>query len=454
VTVVDSDPNVGVGVEIPSGPASPLTFTPPVRTILPLARYAQIIGINPVQFMGGSAPTYFLDSGCTDRWRQYDWQEEERVSRDALAREIQRAERDIANQLGYWPGLVWVINDHELYPKYHRRELTALYGHTPQGLYKGVSLDWGKFVQGGTRAISFIDNASVSGGQLAYSDEDSDGFSETATITMPVSITDPYEVGIFYTGYGGDERYEIRPVRSKTISGGTLTVTIDSWLLFRPELLAALPGSSSSSLDINAENSASYVPDVDVYRVYNDPEDQCTLYWDGAPGVYCSSCSGSGCPDCDPNTQIACTSARNPDEGIVVVMPASSYDSGTFTVGTFCTGREPDRLIANYQSGLLATPHGNSTYEVPHELALAITYIATARLSRPLCTDCENVRQREEELKRDLSIVQRGDIGEVHFVTKEVMTCPFGTRYGELEAWRIVKGRKSVGDFRVRVALA
>jgi len=458
MTVVDSDPNVGVGLPYPGGTPSPppfsLPFTPPVRTILPLARYAQIMGINPIQFMSGIAPTYFPDTGCSDRWRQYDWQDEVKVSRDAIAREIQRAERDIAGKLGYWPGQVWVINDTVPYPKYHRHELTALYGHTPKGLYKGLALHWGKFIQGGTKEATLVGGASVSGGHITFSDEDSDGFDETVTIVMSTSVTDPYEIGVFYSGSGGDERFEIRPVRYKTISGGVVTITMDSWLLFKPELLGALPGTSSSNLDIPAEDSGSYVTGVDIYRIYNDPEDQCTLYWDGAPGIYCSSCDGSGCPSCDPITQIACTSARNPDEGIVTVMPASSYDSGTFVVGSFCTGREPERLIANYRSGLLATPHGNSTYEVPHELALAITYMATARLSRPLCTDCENVRQREKELARDLSIIQRGEIGEIQFVTKEVMTCPFGTRYGELEAWRIVKSRKATGDFRVNVALA
>ena len=337
-------------------------FVPPVRTILPLSRYAQLIGINPIQFMSGVAPTYFPTTGCSDRWRQYDWQEGEKVSRDAIAREIQRAERDIANQLGYWPGQVWVENDKLSYTKYHRRELTALRGFTPQGLYKGIALHWGKFIQGGTRGVPTY-QGTATGITLDFSDEDLDLFDETVTITVPTAVTDPYELGVFYAGSEGDERYEIRPVRSKTIVGVNVVIVMDAWLLFKPELLAALPGANSSSLDIPAEDPASYVTSVDVYRVYNDPEDQCTLYWDGAPGVYCSTCNGDGCPDCEPNTQIACTSARNPDDGIVVVMPASSYDTGTFTVGTFCTGREPDRLIANYQSGIQATPHGNSTYE-------------------------------------------------------------------------------------------
>lgn len=458
MTVVDSDPNVGVGDPYPGGTPSPPPFTlpyfPPVRTILPLPRYAQIIGINPIQFMSGVAPTYFPDTGCSDRWRQYDWQDEVKVSRDAIAREIKRAEHDIAAQLGYWPGQVWVINDNELYTKYYRNELTALFGHNPQGLYKSVTLNWGKFIQGGTRAATLVGGASVSGGHITFSDEDSDGFDETVTIVMATSVTDPYEISVFYSGSGGDERFEIRPVRYKTISGGAVTIVMDSWLLFKPELLSAFPGSSSTNLDIPAESSDSYVTGVDIYRIYNDPEDQCTLYWDGAPGTYCASCNGSGCPDCDPVTQIACISARNPDDGIAVVMPASSYDAGAFSVGTFCTGKEPDRLIANYQSGELSTSHGNSTYEVPHDLADAIAKMATARLSRPLCTDCENVRAREVELKMDLSMIQRGKIEETQFITKEVMTCPFGTRRGEVEAWRIVKDRIVRGDVRVDVALA
>jgi len=428
-------------------------YIPPVKTLLPLARYAQIIGINPIQFWGGVASTYFPDTRCSDRWRQYDWQDGDKISRDAIAREIRTAETDIAAQLRFWPGLDWTTDEKVIYPKYYRPELTALRGYTAKGDYKSITMRYGKFYSGGTRAITKIGTVAVGGADLIYSDGDDDGYKETATITIATSVTDPYEISLFLAGYNGDEMYELRPVISKSISGGVATIVMHSWNLLRRDLMARFPIGSTDNLNIDAEVDANYLQSVDVYRVYNDPEDQATLYWDGAPQVGCATCGGSGCPECDPVTQIACLSARKSDEGTVVVMPASAYDSGSFTIGYFCTGYEPDRVAVNYRNGVVASPYGNSAYEPPHDLAKAITYIATARLSTPLCTNCENVRAREENLKMDLSMIQRGKIEETQFITKEVMTCPFGTRRGEVEAWRIVKDRIARSDVRVDVLL-
>ena len=448
----DTDPGIGVGTPIyPSvtPPTGDSTFEPLPYTALSLYRYAQLIGINPLQFMSGTDQgNLFPTTGCTDRWWHYAWQDPNKVSRMELAQEILRAEDDITSQLKYRPGPWWTEDDEIAYPKYHRRELTALRGYTPGGHFKTVNLEYGNFIQGGKRVVSVIE----AGASVSLTDEDSDGFNETAVITTATALTDTCEIKVYYPGADGGEDYEIRPARVKTISGGTLTLKFDAWLLFRPELLAAYPGNYTVQPEfIDATDGASYLSEVDIYREYADSEEECTLLWEGAPGsTLCGTCGGSGCSSCSPITQTACIQPKAAENGSVIVAP-TTYANSTHTISTFCTGREPDRVISSYQAG--ASENYKGCKRVPTDLARAIMSMATARLSRPLCTTCQNVKDTEERLSEDLIYITDGVSNETRFVTQEVMRCPFGTRRGEIEAWRIIRNRIRRGKVRTTAAL-
>lgn len=411
------------------------------KTLLPLDRYAEIMGINPIQFNGGYNATLFSDTGSTERWRQYAWQDENKSSREELAREIARAEKDIFSKLGYWPFPVWKEDEYKRWTRYHRRDRTALRGYRQSGQAKSVNLDGGKFIEGGKRATTKIGVASV-----VYSDPDGDSFDELATVTIATAITDACELHAFFKDKGAYDIWEVRPYISKSVSGGTLTMTFDSWLLFDPDIWEKLrrhPGTGADALDIDSENSSNYVTEVDIYRVYNDPEDQCTLIWEGTT-AYCSSCSGTGCPQCQDVTQVACMSVRNELDSLVIPMPAT-YSSGSFSVTSYTAGYEPDRIKASYRSGDYVLD-SSGCYEMPQDLAEAITYMATARLSRPVCTENEFLKIKEEELRADLTIINPDGLEVTRWVTKEVLSCPFGTRRGELDAWQIVKARRQIND--------
>lgn len=447
---LDTDPGIGVGTpltlpDITSGGS----FRPPVYTALSLYRYAQLMGINPIQFMsGGDQGTLFPTTGCTDRWWHYAWQDPNKVSRTELAEEILRAEDDVTAQLKYRPGPWWTEDDEIVYPRYYRRELTALRGYKPNGHYKSVSLQYGNFIQAGKRAVSLVS----AGEAVTFADDDGDGFLETAVISAATALIDACEIKVYYPGANGDQDYEIRPARVKTLAGGIVTFRFDAWLLFKPELLSAWPGDYTVQPDfIDATDANSYLATVDVYREYADPEEECILVWEGAPGsTICGTCGGTGCDSCSPLTQSACIQPKAAKNGSVIVVP-SVYSSGSHTPSTFCTGREPDRVLASYQSGISELYKGCK--RVPADLAKAITYMATARLSRPLCTKCENVRAMEERLQQDLIFITDGQTNETRFVTPEVIRCPFGTRRGEIEAWRIIRNRIRQGQIRATAAL-
>ena len=456
----DSSSGIGIGTPIdgPAAAAEKGVYRPPAKTLLSLSRYAEIMGINPMRFMGGdadtSSPPLFPTVGLTalgdrDIWFQYSWQDSNKISRNELARQIADTERDIMIRLGTWPAPVWVESENVRYDRYHRPEYTALRGYTPDGRFKSVKLRQNKFIVGGERALTFVGTPAV-----VFSDEDTDGFNETITITQATALTDICELKVYYAGFSGDPRYEIRPIRSKSISGGNAIFVIDSWLLFDPERLSAYPGPvGPTPLSVSA--AANYVSTVDVYREYNDPENQCTFKWDGAPQS-CGSCSGAGCPQCSVVTQIGCFLASDQtDLGYVRPAPASAYSAPNFTVGWFCTGREPNWLTANYKCGIQEDPDGNGCYEVPDDLAKAIAYMATARLSKPLCTTSENVSALEKWLREDLAYysVGRGADVDIKFVTSDVMNNPLGTRRGEVEAWRVVRSRQKIGQMRANVGV-
>ena len=440
MTHSDADTGVGVGTPVvPSGAAA--GFWSPLRTILPLATYAQLMGINPIQFWSGTAPTLFPTSGCTDRWREFEWQDPEKVSREEMRSEINRAELDIAAELGYWPGPIWMESEVQQYPQYHRKGYVGLFGHDSNHGPKSVKLDYAKFVTGGKRTATLMASASP----VVYSDPDGDGFNELATVSVATLLTNASEFHVYYPGHSGEPEWEIRPLKTASISSGLFVATFDSWLLFKEDLLAAFPGPNPTGPDyIDAEDSNSYETSADIYRVTTDPAEMATLQWE------CDVCGGSGCAVCGFTEQTACLQAFDEDTGMINVRPAA-YDGSAWAIANFTAGYEPNRVLLSYFAGDYVLDH-YGIYQVPRDLALAITYMATARLSRPLCRDCENVKAREMELKEDLIYITKGG-NETRFVTREIMTNPFGTRYGELEAWRMIKSRKKRGNFVPKVAI-
>ena len=430
---------------MPVGSYDGLKYWPPVeRTILPLSDYADIAGINPVQFMSGHSHDNFIGSGCTDRWLQYPWQGGERVSRFEISQEIARAERDIAAELGYWPAPVWNDEGEEKqFPQYHRREYVGTTGIRHDGRAKSIRLSRGKFIEGGQRTVEAVDEASVSGGSLVYSDEDSDGLYETATIQLSTSLTNTCEIKVFYAGYEGKPEYEIRPLRHIDISGGTLTIVLDAWLLFDPDKLAAFPGREEFDW-LDPTTTSDFATSVDVYRVYNDPTTSATLLWERHPKFWSGNTYG------DLDSQTAALVPRDRHQGMVVPMPGT-YSDGSWASAEYVAKREPDRVIAYYRSGLQEEKDVNGCWVMPGDLARAVAAMATARIARPLCTKCENVRAWEEEMREDLIFVTTEDA--TRFVPGSVTECPFGTRRGELEAWRIVSNRLKEGRKRVSVAI-
>jgi len=406
-------------------------------TLLALDRWAEILGINPAHFNEGVGTNIMpqLGGGCQDIYWQYPWQAGGRVSREEIAQAIARAEEDIALYLGYWPAPKWTKNElvHMEHP--YRREYFGT-GLNIKGQHKAVRTKWGRFIAGGERGVSAVDT----GVAVVYSDDDGDGYDETATVSCATTLTDACEIKVYFKGHS-EQEWEIRPARTKQISGGTFTATFWSWQLIDPKRWFELPTSRQAGAeDLEA---AIYVSEVDVYREYNDySKPGVVFYWEDRPGG-CGSC-----PACEHEAQEGCLHVRDRDQGIAVPM-AASFDGTDWVEQTLQVCRDPDILRVSYYHGEVSDRYlqGLDCDPLSDWWAETIAWLATARLPRPLCS-CNNVTLLARNLMQDLA--QTEPDGPSYTLSEDVLENPFGSRRGEVIAWRRVSKLRGK---RVRTAV-
>lgn len=418
-----------------------------VHTLLPLDTYAQIMGLNPLHFNGARLPDIvkepFTTTTATDWserpiWHQFSWQDTNNISRDVLARTIQQAEFDVARFLGYWPAPMWTSQEVHMYPRPYRPEQYGSWGNV-RGQFKEVKTKFAKIIAAGRRVVG-TPVIAVDGVELIYSDPNTDHWNTLATITVATTITDPCEVKVYFINQNGSPLWEIRPLKSVSIVGNVLTITIDSWLLFEPLVTNAIPTQEITA--INASLPANYVESVEVRREYTDhTQPSAEFFWEREPGQVfpppfcCTACGGTGCETCSLVTQDGCFDIRNAEDGVVAAKPASYDESDErWERATSAVCREPDEVKIWYRSGLQSEfgLRGDCDKLDP-TMARTIAMLATARL---------NCRFRAKTSLSSMVDYWRRDQaesfpqGSVIFTPPDILTNPFGTRRGEVEAYR------------------
>ena len=117
---------------------------------------------------------------------------------------------------------------------------------------------------------------------------------------------------------------------------------------------------------------------------------------------------------------------------------AATYDStqGIWIGDTWTVGRDPDIARVSYYAGDVSQAYLNGTTCDPLQdiYAKAIAYMATARLSRSICS-CSGVVQFFEFLQKDLALSSPNESISLGF---RDLDNPFGTHVGELMAWRLI----------------
>lgn len=416
----------------------PYASTP---TLLSPSRFARILGLGGMHFAQGVSQL-LPDPRCSDIWYQNDWQDPDKVSREQMGMLVAQAERDIADELGYWPAPTWIRNELIEYPRPQRKELYGLGGDV-RLRWKTVQTRWGHLLYGGRRAT-------LLGGTTAYTlvDADGDGFTELAKFeVLDVSETlDVCNVKAYFKEYsegdasnsrtdpassGADASWEVRPIRV-TLSGTTLTIWTNVWNLFRPQLqesLRAEPIDADDFGDLGVPTDAgSYVDALVFYEEYADTENYVQFLWRDA---------ACGKQACAAGCQHGCFQIQNRRLGLVIPQPSVyNDDDGTHTPATWSGIVEPDALRVWYKAG--ATPtHQQGCDRLDRYWAKTIVILAVARTDWPLCT-CTNVELLTDFWKQDARKATRDKSFQV---TQEDLENPFGTRIGEILAWRRVCGR-------------
>lgn len=401
-------------------------------TKLPLDRWATIMGINPLHFN-----QVFVDppTVCEQPWLQHAWQDVERVGREDIAMAIATAEADIERHLGYRVRPTWEIDEWRPTVRPWRHELVNLSVSDVRGFRPVIFTNWKHFITGGIESRTLLSASEA----VDYTDEDSDSYFETATITVAgVTFTDECEASIYFAGHNGEERWEIKPLLTVDITTGTLTVTVRREQLVNPDLWESMtPVGREGTAD------ADFVTVVDVYRKFNDPQRQSQLLWEPLAGI-CPSCSGTGCASCQYTAQEACLMVRDdPAHGIISYQPATwntanlEFDSQAFVVN-----REPNLIRLWYYAGYRDKNLTCPTRSMSTEWERAIAYYAAALLDRPVC-ECNNVHAWIERWREDLA----ANLQNVSYqVSPADLDNPFGTRRGAIFAWNRVQREGRIAE--------
>lgn len=413
-------------------------------TLLSLDRYQQIIGYAPPAYASAYSNIIFpADVACAFLW-QHEWQGHDAVSREEIAREIAIAEQDIANYMGWWPAPRWIAQDVKMEPRFHRPEYYDRSNFNVRFQRKGIKASYGKIIEPGQRAVSYISTATAQGTPCSktFSDEDGDGFDETVTISCTgITTTNECEIKVYFADHNGDPEWEIRPPRTANITAGTYTATFWAWQLIDPDLWEAFPTHAyGGTPPVDLDDNASYVTEVDIYREYNDPTaTSAVFYWEPEPGSLsgdiCDCCGGAGCTRCTLTEQEGCAHIRNAELGILAPAPGTySDDDAAWTSAAWSVCRDPDQLKLYYYCGNLSELNraGRRCDGLSDQWARVIAHLATARLHRPLC-DCGGVSSLVDWLQTDLALSTRES---TYTVLWDDLSNPFGTRRGEMEAYR------------------
>ena len=405
-------------------------------TKLSLDRWFALMGINPLhanQVRFDSAD----NSLCSDIYFQYNWQTADHISREQLAQTIAETESDIESWLGYHMCPDWEVDEWRPSQRPYQPEYVNYNAGDVRGYRQTVRADWGYFISGGVKAQTLIEADAA----IVYTDEDGDGYKETATVTVTTVAQDINEIAIFYPGMDGDEAWEIKNTQV-SIAVPTATIVFRREQAVIPEKLEAFDIEGAEAVgDVDAD----FLTTVDVYRRYNDPQAQASFLWEPLASGMCGSCDGSGCTVCAYSTQTGCLILRGePRQSLVGYWPATwDEDALDFSRDTWAVSRNPDIVRLYYYSGWRDK---NSHYvsRLSSEWERTVAYMAAARLPRPPC-DCSADTWRY--WREDLNLAKGSEDGLATYnpLLSRVglanpLDNPFGSKRGELQAWRKISG--------------
>lgn len=397
-------------------------------TKLPLDEWARLMGINPLHFNQVNL-TELQNDFCGQLWFQHRWQNNTAIGREAISEAIAEAEANIERYIGYSLLATWRIDERRPAVRANRPELVNIGTEDVRWYNQIVISEAKKWITGGQRATTLIEADAT----IVYTDEDADGYDETATVTVAAgALSETCEIKAFFPGKAADSTWEIKPLRSVTLTGANFVLVFNREQAVLESLQEALnPGRVEGTAD------DSFLTEVDIYRVFNDPQSQASLLWEPL-GSSCS-CNGGGCESCAYASQTACVIARGDPENAILAYHPATWDSDEeqFDATRLALDRTPDLVRLWYLAG-----NKDNTQECPLVTmepywARIVARYATAIIPKEPCGCTESDFERWQE---DLSYLTGADQLNAYQLAPRELSNPFGTRRGAVEAWRAVNG--------------
>lgn len=443
-------------VPVPPGVATLGDNTIP-GTLLSLEEWREVLGFNPWHFWGFAGNTIArVTSNCNGLVFRYAWQNADAAGRENIRRAIETAEKRLPEYYGFNPAPLYQERTMP-YPGYAHPERFWLQGQADfRDRWRSVRLEHDGYIQEiGLRTREAIaENATVS-----YADLDGDGLNETFTVSVAGTTLVPgqeTQVKVYFAeaqrfdGSGIGDRWEVRPVDQVNITAaGDLTIRGRAWLLGKPILYEGIQNTGQGLDPTDADN---FAPLLDVYREYLDPDgttittSQAVLLWETLPYPYDCCCTGAATSPTDPASVgylVARVGIRNADLGIV--FPGAAIydaDAGTWSRRYLQTCWPPTRVTMRYKSG-----YAREGYRMAAKMRYVVARFAAAELRRPICA-CDSANRELYEWQFDLARAA-GKMDEQFRISEADLNNPFGTRRGEVFAWKEMQRLRILGGFAV-----
>lgn len=267
-----------------------------------------------------------------------------------------------------------------------------------------LRLKYGFIQQMGQRTQTIIAGGPFN---VTYSDADSDGIQDTATITVNTTVA-ANEIQVFFQVADGapaaaDPRYQIDDV-VVTSNGTVATITGHKALFVKPSAVWAKQYDTAGQRFVGSYSTGgNFVTAVDVYRVYNDPTNAVQLLMQPPAGT------------ATPDTAVGVGHIRDVRESFIRVELAT---------GQPVLSKTPYAVKIFYQAGY-PLDNGRIT---PH-LETAAIRLANASMPRQASfVDPVVLRQWTDDQQQISQAVSREDALN-----------PFGLLAGQFEAWKILK---------------
>lgn len=322
--------------------------------------------------------------------------------REYIARSLETALTRISQDLNYWAT-----------PQWFQETIPIGAGIPVQGQF--FQARYCKTIALGTRAQTLIQ----AGVAVVYSDPNSVGVNDTATITVVTGVANA-EIKLYFqvadgAPTAGDKRYEIEPLII-TDSAGTVTIKGHRSLFVKPtewarEYVANDPNFNSPNIVDTANASTGFVTAVDVYRVYNDTTAAIQLL--AADGTVLQSYTG---------------------EIIDAELSAFRIGSICSAWNSACSGA-PQRTVANYYAG---SPLVNGNMDA--DLYEAVVGLACGNMMSQLGK--MSYWTLDLWQKYHAPMVETSSGGIIPVASKQQSESMYGARYGQVYASGVVKDRR------------